>query len=122
VKAPADGIVPECRAFYGFSHGFSREKLLWSTATPALFGGKRLLWSMAAPALFGGVLLPYITTANTARDMDRIRQALGEPRVSYWGTSYGTYLGAVYATLFRDRTDRMLFDSAIDPTHDVRCP
>jgi pimeloyl-ACP methyl ester carboxylesterase len=36
--------------------------------------------------------------------------------VSYWGTSYGTYLGAVYATLFRDRTDRMLLDSAIDPT------
>jgi pimeloyl-ACP methyl ester carboxylesterase len=62
-----------------------------------------------------GDLLPYITTANTARDMDRIRQALGEPRVSYFGVSYGTYLGAVYASLFPQHTDRMVLDSAINP-------
>ncbi|WP_378210821.1 alpha/beta hydrolase [Actinoallomurus acaciae] len=62
----------------------------------------------------GGVL-PFITTANTARDMDRIRKALGEKRVSYWGTSYGTYLGAAYSSLFPHRTDRIVLDSAIDP-------
>ena len=44
--------------------------------------------------------LQYFTTANTARDMDRIRMALGVPKISYWGQSYGTYLGAVYASLF----------------------
>jgi pimeloyl-ACP methyl ester carboxylesterase len=62
-----------------------------------------------------GALLPYITTANTARDMDRIRIALGEQRISYLGYSYGTYLGAVYANLFPNRTDRVLLDSNIDP-------
>jgi pimeloyl-ACP methyl ester carboxylesterase len=56
-------------------------------------------------------LLPYINTANTARDMDRIRTALGEERISYFGLSYGTYLGGVYATLFPHRTDRWVLDS-----------
>ncbi|HEX8629636.1 MAG TPA: alpha/beta hydrolase [Catenuloplanes sp.] len=60
-------------------------------------------------------ILAHITTANTARDLDRIRAALGEQRISYQGLSYGTYLGAVYATLFPHRTDRFVLDSAIDP-------
>jgi pimeloyl-ACP methyl ester carboxylesterase len=64
----------------------------------------------------GGDLLPHITTANTARDMDRIRAALGESTISYLGYSYGTYLGAVYVSLFPQRTDRIVLDSAIDPT------
>ncbi len=61
-------------------------------------------------------MLPYITTANTARDMDRIRAALGEPKLSYLGYSYGTYLGVVYTSLFPDRTDRIILDSAVDPS------
>jgi pimeloyl-ACP methyl ester carboxylesterase len=63
----------------------------------------------------GGAVLPHITTANTARDMDRIRIALGEPKVSYNSGSYGSYLGAVYATLFTHRTDRFVIDSNVDP-------
>ncbi|MFI5782262.1 alpha/beta hydrolase [Nocardia sp. NPDC051570] len=59
--------------------------------------------------------LPYITTRNTARDMDVIRGALGEQKISYLGGSYGTYLGAVYTQMFGDRTDRVVLDSAIDP-------
>ncbi len=66
-------------------------------------------------AAHSGELLPYITTANTARDMDRIRAVLGEPKLSYLGYSYGSYLGAVYTSLFPDRTDRIILDSAIDP-------
>jgi pimeloyl-ACP methyl ester carboxylesterase len=62
-----------------------------------------------------GDLLPYITTANTARDMDRIRAALGERKMSYLGYSYGTYLGAVYTSLFPQRSDRIILDSAVDP-------
>ena len=62
-----------------------------------------------------GDLLPHITTANTARDIDLIRAALGERRISYLGYSYGTYLGAVYRTLFPHRVDRMVLDGAIDP-------
>ncbi|GAA1955289.1 alpha/beta hydrolase [Amycolatopsis minnesotensis] len=60
-------------------------------------------------------LLPYLSTANTARDMDRVRAALGEPKASYFGISYGTYLGSVYATMFPHRTDRVMLDSATGP-------
>lgn len=67
----------------------------------------------------GGGLLGHISTANEARDIDQIRQALGEERVSYWGVSYGTYVGAVYATLFPDRTDRVVLDSNDDPNPDL---
>ncbi|MBB5853247.1 alpha/beta hydrolase [Amycolatopsis umgeniensis] len=59
--------------------------------------------------------LPYITTANTARDMDRIREALGEKKISYYGVSYGSYLGAAYSTLFPQRTDRIVLDSVTGP-------
>ncbi|RSD23971.1 alpha/beta hydrolase [Amycolatopsis eburnea] len=60
-------------------------------------------------------VLPFITTANTARDMDRIRAALGEPKLSYYGDSYGTYLGAVYTTLYPQRSDRIVLDSSLGP-------
>ncbi|MFD5028031.1 alpha/beta hydrolase [Streptomyces sp. NPDC058373] len=60
-------------------------------------------------------LLPHINTANTARDMDRIRAALGERRISYVGASYGTHLGAVYASLFPERGDRIVLDSNLGP-------
>ncbi|WP_042394431.1 alpha/beta hydrolase [Streptacidiphilus carbonis] len=63
-----------------------------------------------------GTNLRYYTTADTARDLDRIRQALGENKISYWGQSYGTYLGAVYRTLFQDHTDRMVLEGNVDPT------
>ncbi|WP_433663238.1 alpha/beta hydrolase [Nocardia sp. CA-128927] len=60
-------------------------------------------------------VLPFITTRNTARDVDVIRGVLGEQRISYFGLSYGPYLGAVFAQMFPDRVDRLLFDSAVDP-------
>ncbi|GAA0617553.1 alpha/beta hydrolase [Kutzneria viridogrisea] len=60
-------------------------------------------------------MLPYVTTANTARDMDRIRAALGEPKLSYDGYSWGTYLGAVYTTLFPQHSDRIVLDSNLGP-------
>ncbi|MEV6686169.1 alpha/beta hydrolase [Streptomyces sp. NPDC051130] len=62
-----------------------------------------------------GPVLPFITTRNTARDMDAIRSALGERKISYLGYSYGTYLGAVYTQLFPARTDRFVLDSGVDP-------
>ncbi|MET9701212.1 alpha/beta hydrolase [Streptomyces sp. NPDC006529] len=64
-----------------------------------------------------GAVLPYLTTRNTARDMDAIRSALDERRISYLGYSYGTYLGAVYTQLFPARTDRVVLDSGVDPRH-----
>jgi pimeloyl-ACP methyl ester carboxylesterase len=63
----------------------------------------------------GGPVLRTISSANEARDIDRIRAALGEPTISYWAVSYGTYVGAVYANLFPQHTDRVLLDSSDDP-------
>ncbi|MHC5797065.1 alpha/beta hydrolase [Lacisediminihabitans sp. FW035] len=61
--------------------------------------------------------LRHVSTANMARDMDRIRIALGEKKISFFGVSYGTALGAAYASMFPDRTDRIVLDSAIGDTH-----
>ncbi|WP_432949487.1 alpha/beta hydrolase [Kribbella sp. CA-253562] len=61
-------------------------------------------------------LLPHITTENAARDMDRIRIALGRDKIDYLGYSYGSKLGATYATLFPSHTGRMILDSVVDPS------
>ncbi|MFI8889123.1 alpha/beta hydrolase [Streptomyces paradoxus] len=61
--------------------------------------------------------LRHLTTANTARDLDRIRAALGEEKTSYLGYSYGTALGAAYASMFPERSDRIVLDSNLGDTH-----
>jgi pimeloyl-ACP methyl ester carboxylesterase len=60
--------------------------------------------------------LRYAATANQARDMDTVRAGLGDAKLSYLGYSYGSYLGAVYTQLFPQRADRIVLDSAIDPS------
>ncbi|MER6498062.1 alpha/beta hydrolase [Streptomyces sp. NPDC001455] len=65
-----------------------------------------------------GDMLPHMTTPNTARDLDVIRAALGEKKLNFLGVSYGTYLGAVYGTLFPDHVRRMIVDSVVDPARD----
>ncbi|MET9466032.1 alpha/beta hydrolase [Streptomyces sp. NPDC006544] len=65
-----------------------------------------------------GEMLPFMTTPNTARDLDVIRAALGEQKLNYLGVSYGTYLGGVYATLFPTHVRRMIVDSVVDPDRD----
>lgn len=60
-------------------------------------------------------LLPHASSRNVARDMDVIRAALGERKLSYYGISYGADLGAVYTQLFPRRTGRMVIDSSTDP-------
>ncbi|MEV4744426.1 alpha/beta fold hydrolase [Streptomyces sp. NPDC049555] len=62
-------------------------------------------------------LLPHASTRNAARDMDLVRAALGERRISYLGVSYGTYLGEVYAALFPGRLDRVVLDGVHEPHH-----
>ena len=62
-----------------------------------------------------GSLLKYLTTADTARDIDSIRAALGQRQISYFAYSYGTYIGQVYATLFPRRVRRMVLDSTVNP-------
>ena len=57
----------------------------------------------------------HLTTENTARDWEQVRQALGEERISIHGLSYGTLLGSTYATLFPQHTDKVVLDSAANP-------
>jgi pimeloyl-ACP methyl ester carboxylesterase len=63
-----------------------------------------------------GPLLAHVTTANVARDFDLVRQAVGDPKLSYIGFSYGTYLGAVLANLFPDTVRGIVIDGNVDPT------
>ena len=60
--------------------------------------------------------LPHAGTADIARDLDLIRAALGERRLSYYGVSWGAELGAVYSQLFPGRVDRMVLDSSSEGT------
>jgi pimeloyl-ACP methyl ester carboxylesterase len=63
-----------------------------------------------------GRLTRHLSTEEAARDLDVIRSALGQPKLLYFGASYGTFLGGTYADLFPQRVGRMVFDGAIDPT------
>jgi pimeloyl-ACP methyl ester carboxylesterase len=63
----------------------------------------------------GNPILDHMSTADTARDMDLIRQALGEEQLSFYGISYGSYLGATYAAMFPDRIRAMIVDGVLDP-------
>jgi pimeloyl-ACP methyl ester carboxylesterase len=60
-------------------------------------------------------LLPFVGTPNAARDLDVLRSALGQSRLTYLGKSYGTYLGAWYAQLFPQRVRALVLDGSVDP-------
>jgi pimeloyl-ACP methyl ester carboxylesterase len=62
-----------------------------------------------------GPILDHVDTVSAARDMDRVRAALGVEQLSYLGYSYGTYLGTVYADLFPTRVRAAVLDGAVDP-------
>lgn len=62
-----------------------------------------------------GAALRYYTSLNNARDLDVLRAALGERKLTFVGASYGTYFGALYATLFPSHVRRMVFDAAVNP-------
>jgi pimeloyl-ACP methyl ester carboxylesterase len=63
-----------------------------------------------------GELAAHISTVEAARDSDIVRAVLGDRRLSWFGASYGTLLGATYAELFPNRVGRMVLDAAIDPS------
>lgn len=73
----------------------------------------------AACAKKSGKVLPHVGTESAARDMDLIRQALGDTKLHYFGISYGTELGGVYAHLFPKHVGRTVLDAVVDPTQDA---
>jgi pimeloyl-ACP methyl ester carboxylesterase len=62
-----------------------------------------------------GAVLPFIGTKYTAIDMDRMRAGVGEKQLDFFGFSYGTFLGAVYADMFPSRVRTAVLDGALDP-------
>ena len=74
-----------------------------------IFAGLARSCQAAAPSLF-----PTVNTTTSARDMEQLRIALGAPRIDYYGMSYGTSLGSVYAHLFPSHVRSMVLDGAVD--------
>ncbi|GHC66506.1 alpha/beta fold hydrolase [Streptomyces violaceochromogenes] len=66
-----------------------------------------------------GKILPHVRTTDAARDLDLMRQVLGDGKLHYFGISYGTELGGVYAHLFPQRVGRAVFDAVVDPTQNA---
>ncbi|MGW0761183.1 alpha/beta hydrolase [Streptomyces sp. NPDC002814] len=71
---------------------------------------KQLKRAAAQCAKHSGPVLPHIGTVNASRDLDVIRQAVGDKKLNYLGFSYGTRLGAVYAAQFPDKVGRLVLD------------
>ncbi|MFE9682795.1 alpha/beta hydrolase [Streptomyces sp. NPDC006285] len=63
-----------------------------------------------------GKLLSHVSTTDTARDMDLMRHVLGDRKMHYFGISYGTELGGVYAHLFPGNVGRLVLDAVVDPS------
>ena len=69
----------------------------------------------ACKTKYGNAMLASMSTENTARDMDEIRRSVKDDKLTYLGISYGTFLGATYASMFPDRVRAMVLDGAYDP-------
>ena len=108
------GSAPALRCMSGpaLDRYFSTDDL--GTDLPALEAANKLYADSCARN--GGGLLRYIGTRDAARDMDVLRAALGSARLTYFGKSYGTYLGTWYAALYPSRVGRVVLDGAVDPT------
>jgi pimeloyl-ACP methyl ester carboxylesterase len=87
---------------------------------PALIAGDRSYISRCLA--LNPRILPYVTTANAARDIDRVRRALGLNTISFLGFSYGTFLGATYESLFPANVGRFVLDGALDPDEYMNRP
>ncbi|MFE5396556.1 alpha/beta hydrolase [Streptomyces sp. NPDC056568] len=66
-----------------------------------------------------GRLMAHVSTTDTARDMDLMRHVLGDEKMHYFGISYGTELGGVYAHLFPKNVGRVILDAVVDPGADT---
>jgi pimeloyl-ACP methyl ester carboxylesterase len=71
-------------------------------------------------AAHNGALLAHVSTADAARDLEQLRIALGERKLSFVGYSYGTFLGATYAQAHPDRVRAFVLDGPVDPTMSAR--
>ena len=82
---------------------------------PSFYDGRHEPVDLVAQCVAkNGAWLAQLGSRNVARDVDRLRAALGDDKLAYLGFSYGTVIGAVYAQMFPDRVGRMVLDSPVD--------
>jgi pimeloyl-ACP methyl ester carboxylesterase len=86
-----------------------------SPADLAQFSNRRAALNQTCVAREGS-LLAHVSTADNARDLDLLRQAVGDAKISYYGTSYGTFLGATYLNMFPGNVRAAVLDGAVYPT------
>jgi pimeloyl-ACP methyl ester carboxylesterase len=137
VEAGPDLYTPEVRARFdlvGFDpRGIARSTALRCFGTDKQWGpafhdvafpltaGELDTWIAADRYLVeacdrrGGSIADHMATADVARDMDRLRAAVGDDQLTYAGVSYGSYLGVTYANLFPDRVRAVVVDGVLDP-------
>ena len=104
-----------CEGTDGLDHAVGLDPLVAGSATAEADMVASTLAFDSSCRLHSGWLLPYVGTVNAARDMDALRAALGDPQLTYLGFSYGTALGATYASLFPTHVRAMVLDGDIDP-------
>src|SRR3954452_17757274 len=105
---------PALRCIHEYFHG-NRVDYVPKTAAIQRYWIARTKAYASACGKRGGTLLGHLKTIDTVHDMDAIRAALGVTTLNFYGFSYGTYLGQVYATLFPSHVRRMVLDSNVDP-------
>lgn len=101
-----------CDAGYA---GYRRPPYVPTTAAVEKAWRKRAAGYARACDAAGGPLLDHLKTTDTVHDMESLRKALGVEQINFYGFSYGTYLGQVYATLHPQRVRRMVLDGNVDP-------
>lgn len=100
---------------------FSADRPSYDPTTPALTSfwlNKSQSYAQACNSAgpLQSALLRHMTTSDIALDMNSIRRALGQRKITYYGFSWGTYLGQVYSTMFPRHVRRMILDSNVNPT------
>ena len=107
--------VPSMHCDPAFFHGVRPDYIPASQAAEQVMENRAKTYAADCEKRYGW-LLPYMTTQDVARDVNSIRIALGQQKISYFAYSYGTYIGQVFATMFPTRVRRMVLDSTVNPT------
>jgi len=109
------GSSPSLSCDPGYFNPVRPDYLPTSKSVETTWLKKSAAYSKACGQKYGS-LLQHLKTTDAVQDMDDIRAALGQKQINYYGASYGTYLGSVYATKYPSRVRRMVLDSNVKPS------